>query len=208
MVLICAGALFLLQNLGLMSIVGGLIWGMLFGVAGLAFLLVFATSRANWWAAIPGLTLVGLAGLIGMGTVFPRMAERLGGPFFLGCIGLSFWVIYFTVRENWWAIIPAGTLSTLALIALLASESNGWAMGALLFLGLAATFGLIYLLPTPQGRMRWAIYPSGILGAMGMLLLIGAAGSLINIFLALALIGGGAYLVMRAVRTQETRDEH
>ena len=36
---------------------------------------------------------------------------------FLGTIGLSFWVIYLTRRDFWWAVIPGGALMTLALVA-------------------------------------------------------------------------------------------
>lgn len=83
-----------------------------FGVVGLGFVLTFLLSiHSNWWAIIPGMTMLGLAGLIGI----PYFQGELGGSLFLGCIGLSFWVIFLTSpREHWWAIIPGGVLATLA----------------------------------------------------------------------------------------------
>ena len=110
--LIALGVLSLVGDLGVFSFadVGDLIWGLLFGVAGLAFLAAFLTDTyERWWAAIPGLTLCGLAVLI----VFGDRLGASGGALFLAAIGLSFWVIYLVRREFWWAIIPGGALITL-----------------------------------------------------------------------------------------------
>ncbi|MCU0507098.1 MAG: hypothetical protein MUC34_01645 [Anaerolineae bacterium] len=191
--LVAFGVLFLLQNFGLFGSIANLIWLFIFGAAGLTFLFVFATNRENWWAVIPGFTLLGLAVLIAFG-------DRLGawgGAFFLGSIGLSFWVIYAVRREFWWALIPAGTLSTLAVVAALAEQTDGMVVGGILFLGMAATFALVYVLTGAGERQRWALIPAGILAAIGMLLIL-SLGGLVNYVWALALIGVGVYLLMRS----------
>lgn len=190
--LVALGILFLLQNFGIFGGVANLFWLVLFGGGGLAFLCVFAMNQQQWWAVIPGFVLLGLAVLIGFG-------DKLGswGPaLFLGSIGLAFWVIFVVRREFWWAIIPAGTLSTLALVAVLADHLPGEVVGGVLFLGMAATFGLVYVLTGHESRQRWALIPAGILGVLGVLLTL-SMGGLINYVWALALIGAGLFLLSR-----------
>jgi hypothetical protein len=195
--LVGAGVLLLLQNFGVLTFGWDLIWSLLFALGGAAFVAVFLKDREQWWAIIPGFTLLGIGGLIGLAAILPESAGAWGGTFFLGAISLAFWVIYALRRENWWAVIPGGVLLTLAVVAGLAEAAGGIATGGLFFLGLAATFGLVYLLPTPEGRMKWAIIPAGILGAMGVLIIL-AATSVVNYLWPLALILAGLYLVYRS----------
>lgn len=192
--LVVAGLVFLAQNLGLLGSMENLIWVVLFGLGGLAFLYVFAANREQWWAIIPGFTLLGLAALIGFG----ESLGALGGAFFLGAIGLAFWVIYALRRDFWWAIIPAGALTTLAVVAAIADTLDGMVVGGLFFLGLAATFALVYLLPNPEGRAKWALIPAGILGVMGLLLIL-SLGNLFNYVMPAALILFGIVLVGRVL---------
>ena len=211
-VLIVLGALALLQNLGIVNVFGilpyitiesGDVLGtalitLLFAGVGLAFLVVFVVNlQRNWWAVIPGFTLMGLAALIAFGN---RMGEA-GAGMFLGAIGLSFLVIYLVRREFWWAIIPAGVLLTLAVMVPLVANLPGDSMlgPAILFFGLALTFLLVFLLPSEEERRIWALYPAAVLAVIGALLLL-SLGNLLNYFGAAALILGGGYLVLRAVR--------
>ena len=48
--LIAAGALFLLQNMGYLQNFSNVIWFVVFLAAGIGFLFVFTTHRAHWWA--------------------------------------------------------------------------------------------------------------------------------------------------------------
>ena len=133
---------------------------MLFGVAGLTFLFVFATNRQQWWAVIPGFVLLGLAVLIAFG-------DRLGawgGALFLGSIGLAFWVIFIVRREFWWAMIPAGDAEHAGRRGGAGRPFGRHGVGGILFLGLAATFALVYVLTAGETRQRWALIPAGILG--------------------------------------------
>ena len=56
--LIIAGILLLLQNLGVFEVVVALVWALVFAAGGLVFLYLFMTERTRyWWAVIPGLGL-------------------------------------------------------------------------------------------------------------------------------------------------------
>jgi len=199
--LIVVGILLLLQNLGILGGVVALIWSLIFGAGGAVFLYVFLTNRTQWWAIIPGFALLGLAALIALDEFFPRVGDTLGGMIVLGGIGLAFWVIYFQKREYWWAIIPGGVLVTLALIVGLESVFEGDEMAGILFLGLGLTFGVLYFLPTPQGRMKWAIFPAAILLVMGLLFTVAAIGAF-QYLGALALILVGLYFLFRVFRSR------
>lgn len=171
-------------------------WLLAFGGAGVAFTAVYFSNRENWWAVIPGFTLLGLAVLVS--EIFPESGEA-GASIFLGMIGLSFWVIYAQKREFWWAVIPGGVLVSLALMILAGDFVDGEGQPAILFLGMGATFLLVYLLPNREGRMRWALWPAAVLGIMGLMFTLGSTGLMQYIF-PVALIGFGGWLVFRAMQ--------
>ena len=198
--LIGVGILLLLQNFGILGGVVALIWSLIFGVGGLIFLYMFLTNRTQWWAIIPGFTLLGLAALIALDQFWPRVGDVLGGTIFLGGIGLAFWVIYFLNREHWWAVIPGGVMFTVALVAGLDAVFEDLEMGGVVLLGIGLTFGLLSLLPTPQGRMRWALIPAAVLLVMGLLITAATTGILEYLWPA-ALIVVGLYLLFRMFRS-------
>lgn len=200
LVLVGLGVLFLLQNFGYLGSLRSQIWAALFGFGGLAFIWVFFTNREHWWALIPGFTLLGLAFTIGLSDT-PLGGEWVGAVF-LGMIGMAFVVIYLLRPDYWWAIIPAGALMTLAGVVVASSVLPGEASGGILFLGLAATFGMLYLLPNPSERLTWALIPAGILAAIGAVLIAGA-GRLPGLLLPLALIAAGGVVVVRALAQRD-----
>lgn len=195
--LIAAGALFLLENLGYLKITGS-VWGWLFAAGGLAFLAVLVTGgRSNWWAAIPGFTLLGIGALIILseaGPVVGAAANRFGGALVLGGIALGFWVIYLLIPSNWWAIIPAGVLTTLAVITTLPNQS-GMAGGGVFFIGLALTFALLMVLPGARG-MRWPWIPALVLFVIGLFIILSIEQALNYVLPALLLAGGAALLIL------------
>ncbi len=198
--LIGVGILLLLQNFGILGGVVALIWSLIFAAGGLIFLYMFLTNRTQWWAIIPGFALLGLAALITLDQFLPRVGDALGGTIFLGGIGLAFWVIYFVKREHWWAVIPGGVMFTVALVAGLDSVFEGAEMSGVLFLGLGLTFGLLYFVPTPHGRMRWARIPAVVLLVVGLLSTAATTGILEYLWPA-ALIVVGLYLLFRMFRS-------
>jgi hypothetical protein len=201
LLLIAGGVLFLLDSLGIIA-VGMILWPALISVASLAFLLVFATApRTNWWAAIPGFVLLGLTATIVLDQLIPEAAGGWSGGLLLGGIALAFWVIYLVNRDHWWAVIPGGVLLTLALVAGLSSVLEGIEMGGVFFLGLGLTFALLALLPTPEGRLTWAIIPAIVLLVVGALIT-AAVAELINYVWPAALVVGGLYLLYRVFRSR------
>jgi len=118
--------------------------------------------------------------------------------FILGGIGISFLVIYLLNPSFWWAIIPMGIMLTVAImIGLEPIIAHG---GTLFFLGLAATFGMLAVLPINNGkRPTWPLYPAAAMLVLAFIIGMGEttwAGYLMPVIIIIV----GGYLVFRAVR--------
>jgi len=199
LVLVIGGVLLLLDTFGIFK-GGSLFWTIVSGIAGLLFLSLYVTHRDNWWALIPGIIFLAVSATIGLNSFLPGFSDsNLGGTIILGGIALSFFLVYFSERGNWWAIIPTGVMTTIAIVAVVDSNTSTIASGGIFFLGLGITFALVAVLPTSVGQMRWAWIPAAILGLMGVLILI-AAENLINYIWPSALILSGLLLVIRSIR--------
>jgi hypothetical protein len=132
--------------------------------------------------------------LLGVDEFLPGVSWT--GAIFLGGIGASFWLIYLTNRERWWAIIPGGVLITLSFVAGLDPLLSGDSGGGIFMLGMGITFFLVGLIPTPQGKMRWAFIPALVLILIGVFLM----SSLLpvwNIIWPIALILLGMFFILR-----------
>jgi len=198
--LVLAGVFALINAITGLSL-GGLVWAVLFILGGSAFVFVMASDRKNWWAAIPGFTLLGIGVLIGSAELFPRFTDKFGGAFVLAGIGIGFLVVYLLNTSFWWAIIPMGVmLSLVALILLEPFVSTGAVV--IFFLGLAATFGVLALLPIDNGkRTSWPLFPAGALVLIGLIVGMGAynwSGFIMPVIIILV----GGYLVYRAIRSK------
>ncbi len=156
--LLTGGVLALLQTMGYLNNVPDIFWGGLFLAVGLIFLTLLISG--NWWSAIPGFTLVALGALI----LLPESFEDFEGAIFLGGIGLSFWVVYFTSRiERWWAVIPAGVLTALAVLMVVSQQYED--LGDALFLGgIGLAFLIVFL--TDRAERWWALIPAGVLATL------------------------------------------
>jgi hypothetical protein len=188
--LILWGAFSLLARTGVIPRGMDLFWGLVGVGGGAAFLYMFFTNpRAQWWAAIPGFTLLGL----GAAAFLP---EGLDGLAFLGGIGLAFWVIYLTNRQHWWAMIPGGVLLTLAAIAGLSETLTDMDTGGVLFLGLGLTFLLVALLE----RHSWAYIPAVILMLLGAFLGLGIGGMPDFFWIGAMFLAGLALVLMALLR--------
>ena len=184
--LVLAGVLLLISRLDGFGNVASAIGGALLAVGGMAFLMVFARDRNQWWALIPGCALAGLAVVAFLG----RDLGVWSGGVFLGSIGAAFWLLYLFQREHWWALIPGGALFTMGLVAGLPRAS---AAGTF-FTGLGITFALVALVPTAEGRQTWAWIPAAALALMGGLVFGGVQHHL-QLAWPVALIAAGFYLV-------------
>ncbi|HRW06622.1 MAG TPA: hypothetical protein P5121_16070 [Caldilineaceae bacterium] len=202
LLLIMAGVIFLLQNMGFFVNIGAWLAMVLFGTGGFVFLYVFLTDfKGRWWAAIPGSTLLGLAATIFFESYGPRFLNGLGGPAFLASIGFGFVLVFLADIRKWWAIIPAGVMSTLAVVAGVDElHIRGMDTGGIFFLGLGCTFLLLFLLTGQrEKRQNWALIPAAVLLIMGVLIGTPWIGYMDNLW-PLALIAVGAFWVLRNLR--------
>lgn len=165
---------------------------MLFSIA-LPFLLIYVIKRGSfWWALIPGGALIAI-GVIPILTLGVR-GEAIG-TFVMWAIALAFFIVYLANRKNWWALIPGGVMFVIGIMPLLAlRELPGQVIGGIFFVGLAAVFGLLYLINFKDPEMHWAIYPAAVLLAVGIGVM-----ALGQNWWPLVLIALGAVLLIRAV---------
>jgi hypothetical protein len=202
--ILAGGGLILMGVIALLDVVfqielSGLLWSFLFLLGGAAFLAVLVNDRKQWWAAIPGFTLLGIGALIGFGRIAPTISEQIGGAFVLGGIGISFIVVYLLNRHFWWALIPAGVMASLVVMLMLEpilADSAAWVF----LLGLGATFGVVYLLPGPGGeRMSWALWPAGVMVILSLIVM-GVSVQWAAYLIPALMIVAGIVLFVRALR--------
>ncbi len=95
------------------------------------------------------------------------------GAFLFLFMGAGFAAVYLRERANWWALIPCGVMLTLALIVTLPQQLQGTPVAAVLFLGLATTFGSLSLVPVRTAdhteRMKWPLIPAAVLAVLGVI---------------------------------------
>ena len=159
LVLIAIGVLGLLSTLGWLGGLGGLPGAVLFGAAAyVAYLQANRTGSRRWRLAV--YPLAGLA----IAAIAPG---SLGGFAFLGSIGLVFALVYREDPNQWWAVIPAGALFSLAATALVDGMGRAAGGGGPVFLlGLAATFFVLTRLP--RHAQPWAVYPAAVLAVLAV----------------------------------------
>lgn len=189
--LVLLGLLALLGNWGVFSGLSVVVELLLFVAAGIAVLFIFRADPSRIW------TLPVAFGLLGIGIASLDVPWLEG--MFLVMLGLGFlgiWAVDAT-KKQWWSIIPAGVLMTLGVVSSYdaLTPKGDAAEGPILFLGLAATFMALYLLPSV--RQRWAIWPA--LGLLGVALL--DLGSVGGWLVPIALIAVGVVLYLRGRTT-------
>jgi hypothetical protein len=164
----------------------------------LSFFVVYLNNRAHTWALLVAY-ITGVLGIAPLMATGGREAAYFGSVF-LFAVALPFFVVYFRSAENWWAIIPAGVVTTLAIIATLAianlirNESQGGYANALLMGGLAATFAVVWL----RHAQPWAKVVTIALALVAVASVLFGANS--RIFWPVAFILVGIYLFYTALR--------
>ena len=191
--LVALGLLALFGNLGVFAGLGRLVGLLLFGAAGVIVLRLYRDEPGRLWTLPAGFALLGLA--------VASLELPWSGGAFLGSIGLGFLAIWLTDHERWWALIPAGVLLTLGVVATYDEwlGRGGDFGGTLFFLGLAATFAALYLLP--RVNQSWAIWPALGLGVIALLTMSFQGGWVVPILL----IAVGAWLLTRQTRPADVR---
>jgi hypothetical protein len=170
--LIAMGAFFLAQRLGLFGALQISFWVFAFGFLAVLFLLTFVSDRRQWWALIPGFVLLGMTLLI-FNDQNEFMTSAQAGALVLFSLGLPFLLIYLVDRRMWWALIPGGVLTVLALITVLSGrELSGQVTAAVIFFGLAIVFALVRFTTRSNPYMGWATWVAILLAVSGALVLI------------------------------------
>jgi uncharacterized membrane protein HdeD (DUF308 family) len=192
--LVVVGLLALVDTLTVIPFTG-IMWGIIFGLAGLSFIVYLLGNHKAWWAVIPGMVLLALGIVILVDTIFPGQGDRITGFIFLGGIGAAFWMVYLMNRNFWWAIIPGGVMGTLALTVLV-DEFTRVDGGFIFLFGLGITFALIAILPGLKGNRQWPLIPAGILIIISFLTLFSSL-NWMSYFWAVILIVAGLFLIVR-----------
>ena len=169
----------------------------------LSFFVVYLNNRTRTWALLVAyiLAVLGIAPLMSTGG---RDAAYFG-PIFLFAVALPFFIIYFRSAENWWAIIPAGSVTIIAIIAAAAIagliNENGrggfvsaGVVNAILMGGLAITFAVVWL----RHAKPWAKIVTIVLAVMAVASVFFATSS--QILWPVAIILVGIYLFYSALR--------
>ena len=195
--------LFLALTTLLVDLAGGEWVGSMFlFLIGLSFLVVYLNNRTRTWALL-------VAYILGVLSIAPAMASggetaAYYGPVFLFAVALPFFIIYFRGADKWWAIIPAGVLTTVSIIAALAiagfirDENQGGYANAILMFGLAVTFAVVWL----RHAKAWAKVVTIVLAALAVASIFFATYS--EILWPVAIILAGGYLLFTALRTKKT----
>ena len=191
--------LFLALTTLLVDNVGGEWVGALFLLLiGLVFLGVYLNNRTRLWALIVAYVF-GVLSIAPMLAAGGEMAAYFGSVFLFG-VALPFFILYFRSAQNWWAIIPAGVLTVVGVIATLAiagfinDATSGGYVNAFLMAGLAVVFAILWL----RHNKDWAKIAAVVLAVVAVASVFFV--SAYEIFWPVAIILGGIYLLYTALR--------
>ena len=171
--LLLAGVYLLLNNLKVFGDWGDLIWGGIFALVGLGFLIWFIVDRARWWRVMPGFTLLAAGAVIALEARNIALGNWAGSIVLFG-VALAFWALLLRGGDFWWAVIPAGVLTVTSILVGVRAQLSGPVWTAALLIGLGLVFILLYLARFGQRDVHWAIVPGGWLVLLGLVTLVQA----------------------------------
>ncbi len=201
--LLLAGIFLLLKNLNVFQVWGDLAWAALYAVAGLGFLIWFFTGTQHWWRAIPAFTLLGIGG----GMLLAWRNIELGGwtpSLVVFGMALGFWAILLVRKEHWWALVPAGVLTNVAVLFGLWGRIDPIGRMAILLVGIGLMFLLLYVIRYDEHDARWAAVPAGALLLLGVVTLIQAfqlPAAVVQLW-PIVLVVGGTLLIILGLTTR------
>lgn len=200
--LVVGGGLLMLQSLDIIS--GSwqnIIWALITATGAVFFLINYFSNTDKWAWLIPGGTLLGLTALNLFEILSPETGDLYGGLILLGSIGLSFLFVFFTNRINWWSVIPGGVLLTLGVVSW-ADAANLFNIDSsvIFFFGVGLTFLILFLIPTPYGRLTWPLYPAIVLILIGFFFVYQDQQAIWNIVGPAAIVIAGLYFLIGAFR--------
>jgi hypothetical protein len=197
--LVVLGVLFLGQTLGFLPGGGEVVVGLLVAGAGLGLLATSLARRLGWWAAIAGASAAGVGVLIVVEALWPTGTPSWSAAIVLLAVGVGFLVAYMLSSMQWWMLIPAGTLLTLAAVSALSSALPSEVTSAVFMFGMGLTFAAVAVAPWPPVKRRWALIPAAVFGLLGVAAL--ATSRVGGVVWPIAIIAAGVYLLVRALRS-------
>jgi hypothetical protein len=157
---------YLFQTNGVPIMIGVALW----------FFIGFLIDRTRWGLLIPAYILIIAAVETTVNTLIvpsilhgqnnmPLLLAYSSGTGIMLLLALPFFVVYFVSKKSWWALIPAGSLTSIGLVVALQSliqDKQNTHIGiftGVLLSGLAITFGILWLRRNTQPT-DWAKYPA------------------------------------------------
>jgi hypothetical protein len=137
---------------------------------------LIADARKNYWAVMP----LTVFSVLALGTALDNFTDStVLGALAAFIVAAPFCFVYFTQPKQWWALIPAGILSSIGVTALLVGLypplEHSSVTGTIAALGFAATFGALYLRHS-IAPTEWAKYPTIVFGIIAVLALLDKTG--------------------------------
>ena len=202
LILIATGVLVLLQNTGIAAGDTGQVISLVLLIAlGIFFTAMYFPGRRQWFWVALGLGCFSFA--LGNAVYFIPTVDEFYRQIviFIG-LGISFLTIYLQNRMNWWAMFPAGLLISLGASQLIEQAYPDFGAGGVLVFGLGLSFLILYLVPTPVGRLRFALLPAIILLAIGVVIVIGQPFNITDYLLPALILLAGVVLIIFTTRKQ------
>lgn len=203
-----AGIILLLQSLEILSgTFENVIFAVVLGSVGIYLLWKYISLRNRWWLLIISLVLIGtsISNILSLSNL--SQDNSYDALIFAFSLGLGFFTIYLNDRIQWWGIIPGGVFITLGVISLtdvgVVTNIN---TETIFFFGIGLTFLMLSLLPTPLGRMKWAIFPALPLLLLGAFFHFGGDSEIWNFVGPSILILVGLYFIYRTFTNRKPED--
>jgi hypothetical protein len=159
--------------------------------------------KAPWAPLIPAYVLAAVAVLVAM-TQVDLLDDLWIAPYVLAAIALPFLITYLRDRKQWWALIPAYVLLAIGLMVLLIDGEiiGDELVASYVLFAIAIPFFVVF---ARNAKNWWALIPGGILAVIGLSLLM--AQDAAEYIGAIALVGAGAWIVIRQFTGAGSRDE-
>ena len=151
-------------------------WVAILAVTGLGIFGVFLGDRSEWWPLIPAYVLWAIAGLLAL-VELNVLRDQFLPTYVLGTIAIPFIVVYLRDRAQWWALIPAYAMITVAAMLLLSETAllRDAFQATFILTAIALPFLVVYLRNRAQW---WALIPAYVLLSTGIMILLEELGVL------------------------------
>lgn len=195
LVLLLAGAFFLLVTTDVIPELTAQTWAIICTIAAIFFLIGYLlTGWRNWYYLFPGAVSAAAASLLWLTEGDGSDAAAAG--LFLAITSVPFWIGFLVDSQtNRWALIPGWALSAIGVLLLFENVVSDNLFVSLLLLAIALPFLVVFLLDRKQW---WALIPAYILAVIGLIfLVIGDDGELLPVLIMFAIAAPFVFIFLR-----------